>query len=193
MKKITQILIAIMLFACAGTKMNAQKFALKTNLLYWATTTPNLGLEAAMSKKWTFDLSGGYNGWEFDNNKKFKHFSVLPEVRYWTCEAFNGHFFGLHGLVSEYNVSNIDIFSFSPFDKLKDHRYEGWAYGAGLTYGYQFVLSKHWNLEASISGGFIHATYDKYECEKCGKKIEDGSKNYFGLTKATLSLIYLIK
>lgn len=192
MKKITQLLMVIMLFACATTMVKAQKVGLKTNFLYWATTTPNLGVEMALGNKWTLDLNGGYNGWEFDNNKKFKHFSVLPEVRYWTCEAFNGHFFGLHGLVSEYNVGNIDL-NIKPFDKLKGYRYEGWAYGVGLTYGYQFVLSKHWNLEASISGGYVHTTYDKFNCEKCGKKIGEDSKNYFGPTKATISIIYLIK
>ncbi|MFC4666135.1 DUF3575 domain-containing protein [Falsiporphyromonas endometrii] len=192
MKKITQLLMVIMLFACATTMVKAQKVGLKTNFLYWATTTPNLGVEMALGNKWTLDLNGGYNGWEFDNNKKFKHFSVLPEVRYWTCEAFNGHFFGLHGLVSEYNVGNIDL-NIKPFDKLKGYRYEGWAYGVGLTYGYQFVLSKHWNLEASISGGYVHTTYDKFNCEKCGKKIDEDSKNYFGPTKATISIIYLIK
>ncbi len=26
------------------------------------------------------------------------------ELRYWTYESFNGHFFGLHALVGEYNI-----------------------------------------------------------------------------------------
>ena len=34
------------------------KFAIKTNALYWATTTANLGFEVGLSKKLTLDVSG---------------------------------------------------------------------------------------------------------------------------------------
>lgn len=34
-----------------ATQAHAQKVGLKTNTLYWAVTTPNLGLEIAMSSK----------------------------------------------------------------------------------------------------------------------------------------------
>ncbi len=37
------------------------KFAIKTNALYWATTTANLGFEVGLSKKLTLDISGNYN------------------------------------------------------------------------------------------------------------------------------------
>ena len=36
--------------------------ALKTNALYWATTTPNLGLEFRLAKKWTLEAEVGLNG-----------------------------------------------------------------------------------------------------------------------------------
>ena len=41
------------LFLTLGAK--GQDFAIKTNLLYDATTTINLGVEAALSEKWTLD------------------------------------------------------------------------------------------------------------------------------------------
>ena len=41
------------------------KFAIKTNALYWATTTANLGFEVGLSKKLTLDVSGNYNPWKF--------------------------------------------------------------------------------------------------------------------------------
>ena len=43
------------------------KFAIKTNALYWATTTANLGFEVGLSKKLTLDVSGNYNPWKFLN------------------------------------------------------------------------------------------------------------------------------
>ena len=83
----------IFLLAFAGTA-SAQKVAVKTNALYWATTTPNIGMEFSMGPRWTFEIAGGYNPWLLDKetNMKVKHFLVTPEVRYWFCESFNGHF-----------------------------------------------------------------------------------------------------
>ena len=39
--------------------------AIKTNALYWATSTPNLGFEVGLAKKITLDVSGNYNPWKF--------------------------------------------------------------------------------------------------------------------------------
>ena len=162
-------------------------FALKTNALYLATTTFNLGMEIGLSKKFTLDISGNYNPWEFSDNKKIKHWLVQPELRYWPCERFNGHFFGLHGHYAEFNVGGIKMLD------LDGKRYEGNLYGGGISYGYQWVLGNRWNIEASIGVGYAHIDYDKYRCEKCGTKIKDDSKNYWGPTKASISLIYIIK
>ena len=46
------------------------KFAIKTNALYWATTTANLGFEVGLSKKLTLDVSGNYNPWKFSDHKQ---------------------------------------------------------------------------------------------------------------------------
>jgi len=75
----------------------------------------------------------------------------------------------------------------------KDYRYEGYYYGVGLAYGYQWLLSNRWSLEASLGLGYVRAHYDKYDCPKCGEWKEKGNKNYLGATKAAISLIYVIK
>ena len=79
----------------------AQKWAVKSNLLYDATATINLGVEAALGPRVTLDISGNYNPWEF-GDARWKHWLIQPEVRYWLCESFNGHFFGLHAHYAEY-------------------------------------------------------------------------------------------
>lgn len=43
-----RLLIVAMLVAVSA---NAQQLGLKTNLLYWATTTPNVGLELQTGRK----------------------------------------------------------------------------------------------------------------------------------------------
>lgn len=176
-----------------GSQANAQVIAGKTNFLYWGTTTPNLGLEVGLGKKTTLELVGGYNPWTFDKdeNKKIKHWLVMPEFRYWLCERFNGHFFGLHTGYTFYNVSGVRI----PFqeESTKDHRYQGWATGVGLSYGYSWVLGKRWNIEASIGVGYVYTNYDRYECATCGRFKGSEDKHYFGPTKASISLIYIFK
>lgn len=162
-------------------------FALKGNILYWATTTLNLGMEAGLSKRYTLDVSANLNPWTFSNHRKLKHFAIQPEVRYWLCERFNGHFFGIHAHYANYNIGGIKQWG------LRTRKYEGHLWGGGISYGYQWVLGKRWNLEATIGVGYAYLDYKKYACTKCAPILKDNSKNYFGPTKAGISFIYLLK
>lgn len=183
MRKITLLLYFFVFCMC----MQAQQLGVKTNALYDATTTLNLGVEFGLSQKVTFDFSANYNPWTFSDNKKLKHWLVQPEVRYWLCEKFNGHFLGLHAHGGEFNMGGIKMLG------MEDYRYEGYAVGGGFSYGYQWIIGKRWNLEASIGLGYAYLDYGKYDCIKCGEKINDNTKHYIGPTKVAVSLIYIIK
>lgn len=50
-----------LLLAAVGTTAQAQRVGLKTNLLYWATATPNVGLEFRLNRHLTLDLDAAYN------------------------------------------------------------------------------------------------------------------------------------
>jgi len=165
--------------------------ALKINLLHAATLTPNLALEFGLGRKTTLEIGGGYNFYEPDNGKRWKHWLVQPEFRWWFCEPFNGSFLGLHALGGEYNFAKIDL-PLAVFDDLKDYRYEGYYYGAGVVFGYQWILGRRWNLEASVGVGYVRVHYDKYNCASCGGAIDKGTKNYWGPTKAAISFLYFL-
>lgn len=173
----------------------AQQFAAKTNLLYDATATINLGVEAAVSEQWTMDISGNYNAWVLDEDVRFKHWFVQPEIRYWLCDNFSGHFFGLHGILGQYNFGGLqnDLTILGvDFSPLSDYRFQGWGTGAGIAYGYDWILGRHMNLEAEIGAGIIYTEYDQFKCVGCGKKVLSGQPYYYvGLTKAALSLVYI--
>ncbi len=172
-------------------KADAQDFALKTNLLYDATATINLGAEVGLAPRWTLDVSGNFNGWSFKNGKQWKHILVQPEIRYWFCDRFAGHFVAAHALGGIYSLANLPLVS-KFYPGLSDHRYEGWFAGAGVGYGYNWVLGWHWNLEAELGVGYIYTVYDSYRCVGCGKReSENNPRNYFGPTKAAVSLIYI--
>jgi len=193
--KFIKKLVAILLFTVCCSPLPAQKAALKTNLFYDATTTLNAGVEFGLSPKWTLDVSGNLNPWTFSGNKKWKHWLVQPEARYWFCDKFMGHFVGVHALGGQFNMGNWDTdFSFlgSDLGELKSHRVEGWMVGAGIAYGYAWALSRHWNLEGEIGVGYAYMRYDKYKCERCGVKVEsDKTHHYFGPTKAAVNLVYI--
>lgn len=165
--------------------------AVKTNLLYDATATLNLGAEFRLGRNLTLDVPVNYNPWTFEDNKKWKHILVQPEIRWWTCESFNGHFFGLHSHYAYYNVGGLDSPPFS--DYMNKHRFEGWLAGAGLSYGYHWILDKRWSLEATLGFGYARMYYDKYTCKECGVKLGSEKKDYFGPTRVGISLIYMIK
>lgn len=191
-KIILKFFLVILALATSLSFSYAQKVAIKNNLLYDATVTPNLALEIAMSRKMTLEMAAGLNFFDFSNNKKIKHFLVQPELRWWTCDVFNGHFFGLHGHGAQFNVGGWDI-PVGRLDTFRDNRYQGYLYGGGLSYGYQWLLRPRWNLEASIGGGYARIHYEKYPCTTCGTKLDEGHTNYLGVTKAAVSLIYIIK
>lgn len=164
------------------------RWAVKSNLLLDITGSISLGTEIKTGERYSFDLSVSYNPWEFDVNKNMKHILIQPEIRYWLCEPFNGHFFGLHALYAHYNLTGL------PFsDYMKDNRLQGDLYGVGLSYGYQWSLSKRWSLEGNFGVGYVHASYDQYACKSCKDYIGSENKNYFAPTKVSLSLIYFIK
>jgi len=54
-------------------------------------------------------------------------------------------------------------------------------------------LSSHWSLEGTIGLGFARYGYVRYRCLHCGERIEEGTKNYLGPTRASISLVYMIR
>ena len=185
------LLLSLMLSPSA----KAQTAAVKTNIVHDATTTLNAGLEFKLAPRWTVDLSGDLNPWTFSGDRKFKHWLLQPELRLWTCDAWAGHFFGLHALGGQFNIGGFDINANllgTDWNLIKDHRYQGWMVGAGLAYGYSWILGQRWNLETEIGAGWVHAWYDTFRCSGCGKKIAtDDQHDYFGVTKLSVSLVYL--
>lgn len=192
--KVFHIIAILLLAVFAAPCAKAQNVGLKTNLLYDALLSPTVGVEAGVAPKWTVDLSGTLNAWTV-NGHRWKQWMVQPEGRYWFCQRFAGHFVAAHALGGQFNFGNIDAdFKFlgTDFSKLKDERYQGWMAGAGVAYGYSWILNRNWNIEAELGIGWVYSRYDVYRCADCGKKIrENESHNYFGPTKVAVNLIYV--
>ena len=57
-----------------------QQTALKTNALFWATTTPNIGVEVGISHNITIELWGAYNAWKYPDDMKLNFADLITVV-----------------------------------------------------------------------------------------------------------------
>ena len=131
----------------------AQQVAVKSNLLYDATATMNLGLEFGLARKWTLDIPFNYNPWKPANGRRLAHFGVQPEVRYWFCERFTRMFVGIHAHYADFNVGGWPKWSFIS-KNMQNNRYEGELYGAGFSFGRSWILKRRWSIEATFGVGY---------------------------------------
>lgn len=190
---VMMLLLVIPLYFYAqnnSTNHKGSVVGIKTNLPYWgALGTFNAGVEFRLARHWSLDLEAGLNPFDGKNEdgtygRTLKHLRVQPELRYWFCEANNGHFIGLHIPYYLYNVADVKLIG------LEDERRDGWGVGAGLSYGYQWMLSKHWSIEATAGVGYIYFEYDRYPCTECGNRETNRHKHYFGPTQVAVNFIY---
>ncbi len=154
----------------------AQRTAVKTNALGWATLSPNVGVEFCLSDRMSLAIDGSFNPWEI-KGYTYKHFKVTPELRYWFSRPLYGHYLGLNAIAMTYKI---DMF---------DRYYNGELIGVGLGYGYSFVLGKHWNLETSVGVGYGF----RRETPKGMGASDRVWRHDLMATKLGISLVYIIK
>ena len=129
------ILSFALLAALWGTphRAAAQIFAVRANALAALTATLDLGAEVSIADKWTVEASGYWNPLRTENLSTCFH-AVQLGGRYWLYESFVGHFVGAHLSYVGYDLGS------------RTRRYDGLAFGIGLSYGYSWMLSTRWNV-----------------------------------------------
>ncbi|NLB67938.1 MAG: DUF3575 domain-containing protein [Bacteroidales bacterium] len=181
-----------------SSSVSAQNYAIKTNLVWDATRTVNIGAEFKLASNWTIEVPFNINAWSKsdDLDPKWRQLTVQPEVRYFFKEAFKGHFVGFHAHGGTFNLGGIKIpinLLGSDFNKLEnlENRYEGWLAGAGVNYGYVISLSNHWKLELELGVGYVYLDYDIFKYALAGKQIGSNTHHYFGPTDLGVTISYL--
>lgn len=181
--------VLLLLFICnASPNAFAQHVGIKNDVLWDAAMMPNLGVELSMNRHVTVDLWGGGECWNYTNGTQLKLYLFQPELRYWPCQKFEGHFFGIHAHAAHFNVGLISFIS-----ELKHTVYRGNLYGGGLSYGYHFAFGKRWGLELTLGIGYAWLDYKEYYCTYCAELRGKKNRHYLGPTRAGVSLIYFIK
>lgn len=191
-----RIILSVAAIFMAATGVYAQKFALKTNLLYDSALTANIAAEFLLAPRWTLNLPLFYNGWSYPGKEEiYRNAVIQPETRFWFCESLIGPFVGMHAHAGAYNFgmipNNLKFFG-NDFSQLTDYRYQGYFAGGGFTVGSAMALGRHVNFELEIGLGYAYALYDKFQCVDCGRKLETGVPvHYIGPTKAGINIVYV--
>ncbi len=170
------IITALILLGIAGA--SAQFFAVKTNAPGWVMGTVNAGVEVAVEKQWSLELSGYWNPVRTDRFSA-QSWWVQPAVRWWMYEHFVGHFFAAHPACGRYDVGG-DRF----------HR-QGWLAGVGVSYGYAWIIAKRWNL--TVEGGVgLYYMRDRYVTDDWEPlRIVHARRGILAPSKVELSFSYL--
>lgn len=128
----------------------------------------NLGVETSIGKKTTFSFDVLTSPWDYDGKpRKFIYF--VPEVRYHFKQKYNGFYAGGHMAFLMYDAQKWT------YEELGIYHH-GFGYLLGATLGYQLPLSKKWNLDFFIGGGWQEGYYKSYNIET-GER-EDGATHW---------------
>ena len=111
----------------------------------------------------------------------------LDSTHTWFRKVFHGPYIGVFGINGGFNLNRI------PFFSLSRHRAEGNFNGAGLSIGWHRILSPHWGIETSLSGGYLHLRYRHYREGRYGYHEYTRSSDYFGPVALSVSLVYIIR
>lgn len=160
--------------------------ALKTNALLLAATVANLGVEFGFGRRFSIDIPVTYSPYIISRDFRLQTLTIQPEFRCWFTEPMRGHFFGLHGHVGSFNVSMND------HTRYQDRNGNSPLWGVGLSYGYALRLSRCWGLEFTLGAGYANIRYDSFYNLANGAQISTATKNYWGVTRAGISIAYRI-
>lgn len=169
--------------ALAGITLTAaaQRIGLKTNALYWAAASPNVGVELRLNRHVTLNLEGAFNYFDFSSVASHA-IAFTPEARYWlSARPLAGHFVGLMGLAASYKTD------------WKDTRHQGEAGGIGATYGYAFVLSSRWSIEATAGVGALRVREKRFDTTGPAPDRPNNRKWIAAPLKAGITITYILR
>lgn len=153
----------------------------KTNIAAWAGTIMNIAADVQVSEHISVELPILWCPWYVSDKHAIKTFTIQPEARYWLSKPGAGHFFGVHAHVGWFNVKwNRDRYQDTDRPLL----------GAGISYGYLLPFNEHWAGEFTLGAGYANMRYDTYYNIDNGARIDTRTKNYWGITRVGLSVVY---
>lgn len=153
--------------------------SLRTNLLRWATLTPDFGIEWRITPSVGIAVNGSWTSWTWrDNDRRYALWEVAPEIRWYLGEMKRGY------IGAMYKAGSFNY-------KLSAVGKQGDLMGGGIIGGYQLKLNSALSLDFNLAVGCLHANYEKYTvingvCVRGNKE----SKNWWGPINAGITLVW---
>lgn len=141
----------------------------------------NVAADVQVSGHISVELPVLWCPWYVGSKHAVKTFTVQPEARWWLRHPGAGHFLGVHAHVGWYSV------------RWNRDRYQDTCrplLGAGISYGYLLPFNEHWAGEFTLGAGYANMKYDTYYNIDNGARIDTRTKNYWGITRVGLSVVY---
>lgn len=182
---LTLLCVAAALTIPAG--MSAQKLQLSTNVLGLACLgTLNAEVHYAVAQHWSVGVSGRFNPFSYPSPDRVGQFQlrqrcVSAGARWWPWHIYSGWWVAGKAQWQEYNAGGI----------ISPRTEEGHRYGGGITAGYSYMISTHFNVEFGLGmwGGIKE--YKSYACPKCGTKVDEGVKSFVAPNDFIVALTYV--
>ena len=176
-----------------GMERSLPRVALRTNLLYDATLSPNLGVDVRVDSTWTVGLLAGLNAWDIDKekNKKWRHMLFSFRARkYVNDSVFHKGYFEADAICSHFNVGNVK-FPLGLYKTVRERRLQGDLLALGGKYGYSWILSRDWRIEAEAGVAIGYAWFKEYDCPHCGTYYGKDDR-IFLLPQLGVNIVYII-
>lgn len=165
---------------------SVKNLALKTNMLYDAALTPNIGLELFLDQQWSLSANWMYAWWSNSNKHRFwRIYGGELEMRKWLDpDKYNQHQTGNH--IGLFFIGGTYDFEWGNKGYLSDL-----AYGVGASYGYSLKLNNRLNLDFVVGFGYLGGIYDEYKViDDTYCLLKKKRLHYWGPLKAEISLVW---
>ncbi len=175
-------------------------FALKTNVLYDAVTAFNYSVEVPIGNRFSIAWQHYFPWWHTKKELKYclQYLTLGGEFRWWVPprprpesenrmirDVLTGHFIGLYGFWGKTDIQVLRTIGMYQCANV---------FSVGLTYGYSLPITRHWNMEFSISAGYAQIPYQHYipsdDWQFLWRDPENtGVLHYFGPTNVAVSFV----
>lgn len=171
--------------------------ALKTNMLYDALALPNIGAEFYLGKNFSVVGNWTYGWWDTDRRHRYwRAYGGDVALRWWfgskaEAKPLTGHHVGVYGgaFTYDFEFGGRGYMGGKPDHSLWDKC----LLNCGIEYGYSLPVSRRLDIDFTIGIGYISGQYYEYTPQD-GHYVWQSTHNlnWFGPTKAEISLVWLI-
>lgn len=173
------------------------RFALKTNALFdLGGLLPNIGVEFPVGEHLSLGANWMYAWWKnHDRNRHWRIYGGDIDARWYFARhdgrPLTGHHLGVYGQVLLFQIAfgGKGYITGIPGENLWGKPY----LGGGVEYGYSKQIAKRFNIDFSLGLGYMAGEYRTYRPID-GHYVWQSThrRNWFGPTKAEISLVWLI-